>query len=275
MTEEFTHNVEILNSCNSGSDRSYCIYSATPEVSGKALQQCDISRIICKVVGPIEDGDSEHFSFTKRYFGFIGRIQVTNGRTTVKDEMQRELDLGGDTNNDTYLDAHVRNDGGLSINVSPKKNSGYGSFTIRCYDPKPSPHNVVVGLAYQFDGELVPVSAVPYEHGVEYAFKPKSAIYIDLHENMTIRQVMPSDMCSSGQQIVFQGSQVHARVEDNMDRLSVTMSGSDFATPVYVLPSSKYFHLLNYQAWKHHRHRPATGATETCRHRRHGDNRLW
>jgi hypothetical protein len=161
MTGETTYTVEILNSAGPDSDQTYYVYPAPPEISGKVLPQSSISRIVCQVVGPIEDGDREQFTFTKRYFSFIGLSRVADGKTIVQDEMQREVNLGSGTNNGTCLDARISEGGSLSIQASAKQNSAPGSFTVRCRDPKPLPHGVVVGLAYQFDGKLIPVLLSP------------------------------------------------------------------------------------------------------------------
>ncbi len=81
MTGETTYTVEIPNPEGSDSDKMYYVYSAPPEISGKVLPQSSISRIVCRVVSPIEDGDREQFTFIKRYFGFIGLSRVADGKS--------------------------------------------------------------------------------------------------------------------------------------------------------------------------------------------------
>jgi hypothetical protein len=110
------------------------------------------------------------------------------------------------------------------------------------------PRDVVVGLAHEFDGILVPVSAVPYAYPIAYTIKPMGSIYI-VWQDMVAGQVIPSLILSSGKQVVFQGSQVNARVtENNVGRFSVAMTGSGLTTAGYVRspsPLVSYLHVLS------------------------------
>jgi hypothetical protein len=248
-----TYTVQISNSFGSGAGRNYCVFSATPEVTGGGIQPSDVLVLVCHVVGPIENTARKSFTYCPSYFGFAGRIREGSGGKVVEAESDHKVDLGGDTtNNGTCLDARVPERGGLSIQpASPADNKGpKGSFTIRCLSKLDEPHDVMVGLALMMNGDSksgVPIAAVPYRHGVEYTIKPQVLIRI-IRENMEVGQVISQDVVSKGFSVRFQGTQVKAKIrEDNMGGFFVSGTtfgfGSNLSTGcVPLVYLTRFFH---------------------------------
>jgi len=218
--------IEIQNSYGGAGARNYCVYSETPEISGGGTQAVDILRIVCQVVGPLVNGGRGNLSYKAQYAGFIGRKKEIQGKIVIEVTMERQVSLGSEGNNGTCLDAHVRpSSGALDLLPSTTERSPQGSFGIRCIDQQPQPHDVVVGLSQVFDGYFVPVAAVPYSWQVTYTIIPKGPVHV-LRHDLAVRQVIPSNLLSSGFPVSFQGTQAKARVtEDNIGRFAVSMAG--------------------------------------------------
>lgn len=223
MAPDGAFHIDVSNSYGPGSARSYSVFSEAPQVTGGSFQQSDIIRLVSEVVGPIENGGHKNFTYKLQYFAFIGRKVENNGRVIINPEMELPGVLGTNLDNGTIFDACVSNSGALSLQTSQARGSPQGSFTVRCIDPVPAPHDIVVGLAQVFNDILQPVAAVPYAHGVPYTIKPRGPIYL-VREDMAVRQAIPPAVLVSGQAVTFQGSQVYAKAtEGSVGQITITM----------------------------------------------------
>ncbi|KAH0563088.1 hypothetical protein GP486_002343 [Trichoglossum hirsutum] len=222
MAPQTTFEVEIVNRSGSGGRKAPGDFWRTGRTG-----RYNPARF--KVLGPIEVGGSRSFTYKKRYFGFIGRLQQESGRQIVKSEIQREATLRPEAANDgACLLARALEGDVLHLELSPVSRLPHGTFSIQCVDPRATPHDFVVGLAHQFDGVLVPVAAVPYSYGVTYTIRPRgpaAPVYV-LQQDLNTGQAIPRGV-SPGYPIEFRNDQTRLSVaEDSAGNFSTSTSGN-------------------------------------------------